>query len=538
MTSSKKKHLFPFRLVLFLCSFLLAILLGACSISLPGLLKTGPKFVRATYFYHNYHDESGCNTLIDSNGVILSQKKDLIDVANSIDNSKIVTLSAAGPGGSGGTLELAGESGSSVIAENVYDFKLSTNGNAILYLSDFDGKSGVLYHCDLKSMEKTKLTENAFGYNAKNDQWDHTYFVSLLSISPDGKTVGYLEGKSDSFPSGAIRTIGKEPRILNKGLFPLFLTNGGKTVYCLKTEDRNATASSLCALSGDGLATLCEAVEPTATTLIQASADHEELFLTAGDNMIYCRCGEIVKKYPNNNYFIIAPNVLTNYVSYGLRLFDYNFTVYDRDLNGGMAGLFFTAASNNERVVCYLNENAEMEEIRSPEPFYSLSLSLDGKKLLLWGESQTLYLVDAASKELSPTRLAQNVKSFCSDADFENVYYLDLDGQLWKINCKDKKPESLAANLDALFIVFQDKTKTIFASADPDGDRVYSVYSIKESENNVDLIKMNHSDFPLMLSVTADSVSYLANADLEKQTGDLYFIVGEEPPVKIKRVSY
>lgn len=500
---------------------------------------TYEKFMPAESFYRYYRDKAGNTIVIDAAGKTIDQSDYLIDIQNNLSYDRFLTRSYKSPDDETPTLELITPGGTQTIAEDVSASRLSSSGNAAVYLSDFDGRSGTLTYCNLETMEKTVLTDRAY---AELQISDDGYSIACpLSISPDGRTVGFLTDRGWALPTGTIQTIGSEPQTLEDGCLPILVSNNGETVYCLKTADREGTDASFCVLAGGVLTELVSNLDPSDKPLIQLSSDCQELMISANDKTVLYRTGKGIQEIPGGLHFMLSPNFQSAYTFGSQDLCGHSFTIYNRGLCGGLTDAFYQTRSNEKGPIFYLNHEAELEPLSLSVEIKSFQPSLDGRKILILDKSSALWLGDASSGELTLEQLSTFVFDFYADETFQYAYCVDLDDNLQKIKTEaGAKPSRVVKGLDALRIVVQRGTGLVYVIADQDGDGAFSVYSIDPQERSPKPVKIDHSDnlLPSQFLSIADSISFVSNFDDVSQTGDLYFIVEEAPPVKAATISY
>ena len=149
------------------------------------------------------------------------------------------------------------------VDENVKSYVISAEGKGIAYVNE-DGEL-MLYNVAKKNAEKVSDEISEFAAE--------TYFVS-----PDGKTVAFIEGTYDDFDA-YVSVNGKKEKIGNK-IVPIGVSNKGKFVYYLDME-KNALYVQK---KGKDAVKLMNDVVGISSFRAAFNVDHTEIFYTSGDS--------------------------------------------------------------------------------------------------------------------------------------------------------------------------------------------------------------------------------------------------------------
>ena len=288
------------------------------------------------------------------------------------------------------------------IADEVYDLKLSSSGNGIIYIKERD------YYEDTE--ELWIYTDGKSQKIAANLSYDY----EMYCISPNGKTVGYY---SDS-DMGYIWD-GKSNKELGKNKIPMAVSDGGKYIYFIRKESlyvqRGMNEDSAERLESDINNIYSIFTNKDLSQIIVSNSDKSYISVNGGERRQLAS--------PRAYDFIIpeGTEVMQYYTGYG----DYIF-ILGID---SFAGTFFM---NYNDSIMYINKNYESTGVAKNVD--EAKLARDGKTLIYLKDGN-IYKVNGALPDASSASVQLTkddyIRTFKMQKDGGAVYYIDGNYELF-----------------------------------------------------------------------------------------------------------
>lgn len=373
---------------------------------------------------------------------------------SSIDKSKAAVLSIKDDDSNAGALWYISAAGKQFVADDVYGFMISDNGNAIAYFTDLNTEtySVTLNLHDSETEESIVIAENAVG---------------RVSISPDGKTVSYITDYSydteqtiEQF-STYIKTVGKPEELLGENMLCLAVADDAKYIYYVDFGNTVDPASLLVRSESGDTVIISDYTFNNTSAL---NKDYSQLLYEYRSKTYICRDGGV-------------PEFVADWVLYDF-LLPYN-TQWIQHQNGNyfsvcgirdFAGIVFNA---NDKYL-YIDNN--YSAIRIPiDDYYvyayvsDVFLTADGKTVIFTDDDKALCRFDFTDPYAEREIIAENGIQFTASYDGDVVYYLNSDNELWRAEGTGKKksePVKIAEGVSRDTLVLSDSSDTIFFITD------------------------------------------------------------------------
>ena len=388
------------------------IIIVAAIIVIPTL--TGPRTAMRKDSINFFYD--GDLTVVSgNNNAKFTIEGKYVSAQRSLDGSKVAILTDY-PGDSGETLWFCTTSGSYKVAEDVIAYRLADSGNGLVYLTDHNdrGRTAILYLFDTTAGKQVTITEEAM--NGGNSG-----MLGMICISPNGKSISYISDYDydDGEFTGYIKLDGKNPERLGKNIFAVAISDGGRHLYYVKTDEKGMSYS-LYVKSGRNDNRLISDISGTVSPML--NIDYSQIiFNDTGKSYISVGGGEKVRIGGTSVLgFVLPRGAQTGGNS------DFT-TVYGvRD--------FANNVIRNENGLAYMDNKYETARISGTSDHAQRAfISDDGKTLLYINNNGRLSVIDPRMQGAERTELARDVYQFIATNNCKTIYYINDDGELWCI---------------------------------------------------------------------------------------------------------
>lgn len=313
------------------------------------------------------------------------------------------------------------------VDENVKAFKLAADGSAVVYVNE---DSELVYYNVSKKEKKTVTDEIPASV------------LSSFAVSPDGKSVLYLEG-SDTDSTMCVWTNGKSTEI-GDGLAPIGLTSKGKLIYYYDTEKDSIYVQK----NGKDPVKLVNDIKDVYEMSIVFNADHTQVLFSANGWYISDNGKEKVK---------LTSSEISKFGNYSDAVNAVSATM----------GSFYASTS----------------------PVIEFE-----KQYFLTEERQLCYI----NKKLEAVVVAENVSSYKATPSYSAVYYTDGD-ELYRAEGYKKKFKKVADDVDKFYIT-EDGTKCYFINNDDALMYVKKTGKPKKIADDVYTVTLTHDGYAIFLS--------------------------------------
>ena len=406
----------------------------------------------AILFFGSNANRTGTNSIMvfpDRNRVAVSvnnNEKLIIEGTihkwqTSLDNRKAAILTGHSHP-NGGTLWLAGALGITRVADNVLDFVLADSGNGIAYLKEFDHRldSATLYLYDTSTQRDTVVSSGAMYIPSS-----HNRYIKGICISPDGKSVSYVEDYDSRFNefTGYIKAGNRSPESLGAQTYAVAIADAGKHIYYLY-EPTNGRGTSLHVKSGRTDSRLLEEVNINLSFILNENYTEAVFSDLEGRSFITRNGGDRELLDGSAIRWLILPDNVSDrsyytphflFIVNGIRSFKEFLAVTEQGLayyDGSLSPVGIPGASGGEY-----------------DPFNEdMFISANGKTFIFANISGHLISLNPADAATERKELARNVSRFVVTGNANTVYYLDSANTLWCIKTGDETPIRVAENAD------------------------------------------------------------------------------------------
>lgn len=317
----------------------------------------------------------------------------------------------------GGTLYLFDEKGKKEIDDGVIFFAMSDSGNGIAYYKDYD------YDDDTATL----MLYN--GSKSVEIEDDISIYIDeeFLIISPDGKTVAFVEYNDDDNLVGYISVNGKEPKKLGKNKICFAISDDGKYVYYLEL-DEDAYDGELYVRIGEKDIKLASDVDDIGD--IYFNKDYSQILFTYDDKTYISVKGSEKNKVSSESTFPLLPDNAIWKSSSWMKTIGIN--------------SFADSLLLSDSKVYYLNRKFESNKII--DRCADVVVTNDMEKVVYIDYSGDLYMVTNLDKK-RPNEVhlnrANDIESFSVSEDGDLIYYVNEDDELYSIT-KSNKPKKIA----------------------------------------------------------------------------------------------
>lgn len=175
------------------------------------------------------------------------------------------------------------------VADSVHQFQfhLSVSGDGLVYSTEDASENSELCYYDVVTGKDTLVAEGRYSYRAE--------------ISPDGKTVAYIDKADDGFV--LMLFDGKQSHKLADGETSLLgLSDGGEYIYTICETAEN------CALyCYNSKGNRCKIGEIDEHSTLQFNADHTQIMFNHDGRTFISACGQEARKVSNDVLELITP---------------------------------------------------------------------------------------------------------------------------------------------------------------------------------------------------------------------------------------
>lgn len=311
------------------------------------------------------------------------------------------------------------------VEEDVEAFRISTYGDAIAYMKDIKSGKGELYLYNVSKGKSTELSKDAyeFGYS----------FV----MSPDGKSVAFLEADKKGNSVLMVSKNGKEAEELEKSATPYAVSDNAKYVYYVKDNKLYVNDEKI------------ESKERVNRLFF--NADCTEVLYSAGGETKYftVKNGEAVKVDKKSLSGIGVPNGVVVAYDDMYRTVVYGIDTFDKSVVAIENGLYYMSDGGEE-----------LEKITSS--LDAAQLSEDGKSLLYIDDGDLVYVKNVAKPDKAEKIKKLDADELYASKDLKTVYFINEDDEL----CYLKKDEGVVIAKDIYRAAYSDEYGVIYFQDD------------------------------------------------------------------------
>lgn len=366
-----------------------------------GLMLTSDSIKAFSYDNTTYLISGNNNPKFNIEAEYLSLKR-------SLDSSKAAGLDRYSYGSSG-TLWYITTKEKVKVSEDVYDFYFSDSGNGIAFLKDYDSSNdtATLYLYDTNSKKSSKVADDVY--------------ITLIAISPDGKSVGYVcdyDYRSGEY-TGYIKIGNKAVEKLGVNTAALAIAKDGKYIYYIK-ENPNSSYPSFYVRSGKTDNKLTSELG-LYQKLFFLNQDYSQIIVNDNGRAFISKNGKEREKIANFQieYIVMPPYgqiLVPNHIRH---------EVY------GIKDFVDVVAFGDDGSLVYINK--KLENTRLVNNCYKPMLSNDGKTVFFDDYDKKLYKKDIKNEKSERVTLANDVYNFLISPDGSQVYYTNFDNELFYI---------------------------------------------------------------------------------------------------------
>lgn len=360
------------------------------------------------------------------------------------------------------------------VAEDVYSFKLSVDGNGIAYMVEDDGE----YVLNLYNIGSKK--NSAISSEVSSTTYD---------ISPDGKSVCYYEANSDDENVLYYATASKKTKISSSNVTLVGLSNGGKYIYAVGKNDDGNKFLYVYNTKGDR-----QKLGGISTVSVAFNSDHTQvLFYNDGKTYISTKGKDSVKISSSVIRLLIAPNSSVfsdgKHGTYPVK------NLYDHAYSG-------TDSSDNYSV-WYIRKNTEKScKLVSNVRNVQLDASAEYLYYIYDGELRVVEISKGDSASEKYKVLGDDVEGYLVTSDRSKVYYYD-DDTLYSANGKTGSgKKTVASDVEAIDISGKD---VVFYLTE-DGDLYATSNGGKGKKVLSDILYVYAADNECIYAVAEDTV--------------------------------
>ena len=321
---------------------------------------------------------------------------------------------------SGGTLWFVTKAGATRIADDVDYAMISSSGNGVIYstfLYERDN-SATLYLYDTVSGNHRRITNDAYS--------------DILTISPDGRSVGYIVMESSWDPlsfAGYIVIDNGEPESLGENRFPFAIADNGKYVYYAHFRDDFSFSFYVRSVDDDvRLSRDADDID------ILFNHDLSQAIFRIDDRSFISINGGEAERLGN---ITVGGVVGTNLAYHRHRGWD--ITVFGID---SFANQVIQVWDNNwNGNVMYIDDEFQVNRIpgTSGADVFNPQLVDNGSSVIFLDlDTRRMSRVAIGDEHAEEERLARNVARFLVSTDGRIIYFRDEDGDLWAIDAQEE----------------------------------------------------------------------------------------------------
>ncbi|MCL2036093.1 MAG: hypothetical protein FWG83_01745 [Oscillospiraceae bacterium] len=335
-----------------------------------------------------------------------------------------------------GTLFYVSGSGNPVrVHDEVHDFILADSGKGLIYWTDYDSSLGVANLNLFDGTNSSVITSDAYF----NDYASNSY----TTISPDGKTVFYLEdvdgyynryGGGDFESRAFISTGGKRGESFKSNVIPVAISNGGSYIYYIEVRD---TENRLVVQKGTGASDAQRLCTSGGEGGYFLNSDYSQIVYnttnSSGSSIarISVKGGEPSQVANSAINTFIVPDGAQEASSYSA----ISGTIYGfKDFKNKV---FLTGGWGSGEL--YLLDS-KLERKRFSQSASEIKMSSDGKQLFYVNDRNALCVANASNPEADVVTLARNVKNYAIGKG-GHIYYVNAYDELFRKKTTDSEGE-------------------------------------------------------------------------------------------------
>lgn len=439
------------------------------------------------------------------------------------------------------TLYFINESGCSTISDNVDEFKISNNGNAIAFitssiedtleinLSNVTYQHGELYLYNVDTQTNSLINSDVvyeLRANYYNDIYIHmdSLVYNSIVISENGNSVGYISNVEFNAEND---TISWQSYINTNGLENTFEKNS--LFYAINDDTSCVYWNNL-----DKSGVYCANMITNETNKLASTLENNEVGLTFNKDYTECLVSYNDKTYISEN--CKDPKLICDFCMYNI----YNSSICRN--NDFLFGCYCVTAlnidtfSNNvfgdENAFYYLKKEKNdwiYEKINSNSTF--VYTSLDSKYIYtIKNSNNSLVKTSTNSTEKEIVEIGKNVGSAVISSNEKYVYYIDkVTSDLY---CFDGKT-STKIDYDVKNIF--EYNNTFYYIKDIDTNGFGTLYCSSKGHEGV---KVEHGIDVYVIKVSKDGAFFISIDDIDKNLGTLYQINNKTDAILIEENVY
>lgn len=387
-------------------------------------------------------------------------------------------------------------------AEKLESWNTSMDGN-VAYFTVKEGKDVVLYV--LSGKDVLYVTENAdqvmmtetgsavayieneelylYDVNKASAEKVATEVESLMTISPDGKTVAFmgLDDMTYLCNEGKLTEMTEETTVVS-------ISNGGKYIYCIEMNEEDVPCLYLYNLKGN-VGLVAEDVN-TENATFYTNKEHTQLIFQAMGRSDYKWYAVEKKELEDEKHDLSSTDLFAPVVPVGAQR-------YDRDgliVLGveSLSGMAYSTADVDDETAKLVFVNSGWETSILVSKVTNIQINANGDKIY-YMKSGRLFSIEAKARAQS-NQLADDVVSYVITSDGKTVYYIDENEILYYQ--KGEKNLELSEDVQQLYVTHDGYA--LFVSED-------SLYSADGSKTSTVV-----DDFEAGYVITAADCTYYA----------------------------
>ncbi len=477
----------------------LAAVIALCVMFLPSLLNSGGVVITNNIEF--YGTEDGSIVLINDNTPIKFDE-DIISMEKNFDASKAVVLVDNGSDGYTGSLWYVSANDKFKIADDVASYVMSDSGDGIAYCvkNDDENYTGNLNLYVVSKKEVQLISKNVF-------------YEFSMSISPDGKTVAYVEGnyyEDDEF-TGYIKKTGADAEKLGANKRCIAVSDNAIYAYYVKYS---GSGEELYVKNGENDIKL--AIYPDS---ILFNADYSQVIVSYDNKAYISLNGKDKQKIANASVWgvLLHDRQSINYNSFN----EYLTNVYNiKDFAG------VSLISNNDDVL-YINKDYETTKVISSTYSGNYQMAANGKTIFYLDRSDKLCKMDVSRPDAEKIIIAEDVYSFLPTDDGNTVYYINSYDELWAA-VGTSKPVKISDDVYGGLVIQQGSNRVFFLTD-------YSSYSgtLYYSDNGGKRVKVQGADDVYSMHSGGKYIYYFSEYDSDSSTCDVYINSGDGKSIKL-----
>jgi hypothetical protein len=427
-----KKHLAPTIAVAAACALLVCVVCVAAVVALTsGSQYTARK--GSAQVFTDYNGDDRVIVLPDGGGRVIIEGT-LAGSSISLNGKKLaVLIDDTGEAGSVGYALYMVTDKIRLVADDAYGFLLAPSGDALAFIREYDPDEGMAELWLYSGGDSKRVSSDYYCGGNRLSYYSVYNQMYYCALSPDGKTVAYVNKSGDRF-TGIVWN-GKETE-LGRDAYPAAVSNGAKYIYFTRNDAmyvQRGFDDSKREKLGDGV-----------TALITNKDLSQAVYNTSDRAYISIKGGQRETLSGTVNGFILPQATASFYSLSGV-------TVYGLD---SFANTFY---KSKDDALMRINKKFETDSVvRNVDNVF---LAGDGKTLN-YLRSSSIYRVNGRSTRAEPVRIvAGDVAYFTATDDGKAVFYRDVIDELY-YQKGESKPVMVSNDLkkDGSYSLFKGKT--------------------------------------------------------------------------------